>query len=455
MKKLVLFTLIFLFIFLKQANAIIYLNNCSTLNIPNEYYILTNDISQIPTVNYGGGCFNISADNITLDCNNHIINSSGSNNAYDLGCAFPERRGDIFFRNRSNILIKNCIFLDDKMWGCSTKIAIEVGNNITVKGSTFISPIFCPAIWALSISNSTFDNITIYGICSPFGPGGREPKPSYCGWGIYFFCDWYCTWTPPFACSNNIIAKNVVIKNSKFINLYGLSGNSLMFYFDSRCRGIVENVTIYNNMFSNTWVHAPNGTYYNTTVHYGKRIDDVPGTMIGGNYWEESIYTDWVDMGCDPNKQLRNWTRNLTFYGYSNICNQTSNNFCSPLITDYIGELCVSTGWEIPQNLTDYHPYYWNKENVTETIQCGWIPPTWNPQTWINAGLCNYYPVDPTCPPPPPTCKICDVSAIPTSIENYPIKFLCLFFNLFCNPIFSFLVLGLILFSLILLKVMR
>ena len=53
------------------------------------------------------------------------------------------------------------------------------------------------------------------------------------------------------------------------------------------------------------------------------------------------------------------------------------------------------------------------------------------------------------------TCKICDVSVIPSNIEYYPIKFLCLFFNLFCNQIFSFLVLGLILFSLILLKIMK
>jgi hypothetical protein len=53
------------------------------------------------------------------------------------------------------------------------------------------------------------------------------------------------------------------------------------------------------------------------------------------------------------------------------------------------------------------------------------------------------------------TCKICDVSMIPSNIEYYPIKFLCLFFNLFCNQIFSLLVLGLILFSLILLKVIR
>ena len=53
-----------------------------------------------------------------------------------------------------------------------------------------------------------------------------------------------------------------------------------------------------------------------------------------------------------------------------------------------------------------------------------------------------------------PKC-ICDISVIPNNLEYYPIRFLCLFFNLFCNPIFSFLVLGLIIFLIILLKVMR
>lgn len=59
----------------------------------------------------------------------------------------------------------------------------------------------------------------------------------------------------------------------------------------------------------------------------------------------------------------------------------------------------------------------------------------------------------PTPPTPPP--KICDVSTIPTSIENYPIKFLCLFINLFYNPIFTLLFFSLIFFLIIITKIKR
>ena len=65
------------------------ITNCGTLNVPDTIYTLQNDVNSI------GTCFTISANNITLDCNNNLIKGSNTGNG-------------ISSNGFSNLTIENC-----------------------------------------------------------------------------------------------------------------------------------------------------------------------------------------------------------------------------------------------------------------------------------------------------------------------------------------------------------
>jgi parallel beta-helix repeat protein len=369
MKKLVLFTLIFLFIFLKQADAgIYYISNCTTLKQSDSIYYLTQDIIGIPEDRWMEGCIQIYPNsNITLDCQGHVIECDrynyywqiGSNYVatvpycgikvnYGLANPFIEYCPDSYSNNNT---IKNCVVKN-----CGIGIGLFNSDNNFITNVTAIDNptnifLYCGSSFNI-LDNVYTQNANSYEIS--FYWGGN---------------------------SNN------TVRNSKILATHTPS-YSYPYWFP--CAFLIDG-SHFNNFYNNfisadicyvRW-HSPlvGGTYFNTTKKLGTNI--VNGKMIGGNYWTNSNKT-----------------------GYSDTCDDTDNDgFC-----------------DVPFSL--------------------------------GIGNSDFLPLKPT-PTLPTLCKICDVSVIPTGIEYYPIKFLCLFFNLLCNPIFSFLLLGLILFSLILLKMMR
>ncbi|MEM5871287.1 MAG: hypothetical protein QW051_00270 [Candidatus Aenigmatarchaeota archaeon] len=78
MKKasLLLLTAICFFFFLASANAVSYIDACTTLSVPDEVYYLTSNVSTT------GTCFTIMANNITLDCQGYAVNYSSSTSGY-------------------------------------------------------------------------------------------------------------------------------------------------------------------------------------------------------------------------------------------------------------------------------------------------------------------------------------------------------------------------------------
>ena len=79
-------------------------NNCTTLSTANTIYTLINN------VNSSGTCFTINAQNITLDCNNYIINYSqgGTANTYGI------------YTNQINTTVKNCNIYDGNITNTNT-----------------------------------------------------------------------------------------------------------------------------------------------------------------------------------------------------------------------------------------------------------------------------------------------------------------------------------------------
>jgi len=83
--------------FSHKAHALTNVTGCGVLNIPGETYNVINNISS-PAV--AGTCLNISANNITLDCQNFTISGNGLLNDGSNG---------IRLNQVSDVTVRNCI----------------------------------------------------------------------------------------------------------------------------------------------------------------------------------------------------------------------------------------------------------------------------------------------------------------------------------------------------------
>ncbi len=239
--SLLFFSIIFL-ISIPSTKAVIHFSNCRKLNQEGETYILDNDLSNQP-----GICINITANNITLDCQGHSI----------IGCTNLCYYGILVSRNtleNTNITIKNCSV---KKW---------------LRGIEFIKS-----------NNNTILNVTAN--------------------HNYFFGIRLST------SKNNIIVNSIFSNNNYGIELTGgahyneIYSNTIQ---NNSAAGIYiyasyDNL-IYNNLFNNT-KNAEISTYenyWNTTKKEGNRIY-LPGSYIGGNYWTNSTGNGFSDTCADYN----------------------------------------------------------------------------------------------------------------------------------------------------------
>jgi len=94
-------------------------SSCQILSTPNQIYTLTENVTST------GTCFTISAENITLDCNNYWINYSTSGSTSNYGV----------YANQFNTTIKNCNVVDGNLVTVDEDrhgIFINTGNNCTL-----------------------------------------------------------------------------------------------------------------------------------------------------------------------------------------------------------------------------------------------------------------------------------------------------------------------------------
>lgn len=111
------------------------IDNCSLLDTAGETYVLTQDILDSPNTT----CMNITADNVTLDCNGSKIDGVYSSNT--LG---------VHAENRENVTVKNCNITD--WW-------FGVHLNLTCN-STVFSNNFTHNDHGFDINNSVYNNIS-------------------------------------------------------------------------------------------------------------------------------------------------------------------------------------------------------------------------------------------------------------------------------------------------------
>jgi len=117
----------------------ILVTDCQTLNQSNKVYCLTQDI-----VDRIGTCFNITANNVTFDCQGHTIDGTGGD------------YGIYLWRNTSNITIRNCYFSD---WGKAIQFDFFV-KYVNIYNNTFYNNFY--VFWTKYNHTSIyFENNTI------------------------------------------------------------------------------------------------------------------------------------------------------------------------------------------------------------------------------------------------------------------------------------------------------
>ncbi|MEM3814476.1 MAG: hypothetical protein QW771_00005, partial [Candidatus Micrarchaeia archaeon] len=133
---------IFFIILFNISYGLSYINNCSNLNINGETYILTTNVSSTTV------CFNISANNITLDCNGNTIysyNNAVANSSIITSAAL------------TGIVIKNCNFIGND----SYILFFPYGNlNSKLINNSFKNCYYCS--WIQFDNNSSIINNSFY-----------------------------------------------------------------------------------------------------------------------------------------------------------------------------------------------------------------------------------------------------------------------------------------------------
>lgn len=310
-------------IYAHSARADTNIDNCTNITV-SDTYLLTEDITA-PNDYY---CFNILTGNLTLDCQNHLIDGGGTYDWYVISAD-----------SVSNITVKNCRIYNIDNEG----IDIENSNNVNILNN-MIENISLQGIYfynihdALLSNNTIINSITAEGIKLDGGPCYNISIVNNTIKGNYYSGIWISnsynnsvinntannnqqmgiatdTGSP-----NNTFIGNIIINNTAYTGsgfLAGLqldSANETAFYniIQDNYRGIEEcgdydGNLVYNTLLNNSMENgypSPNcgnlSNSWNTTRQSGTRIYS-NGTEIGGNYWTNSTGNGYSDTCIDAN----------------------------------------------------------------------------------------------------------------------------------------------------------
>jgi parallel beta-helix repeat protein len=298
----------------EEYNAPINISDCSVLNETEKTYYLTADI----TNSESSSCMNITANDVTLDCQGHTIDGKDTLNTYGI------------YSGQSGTIINNCTLTDWHKGAYFSSSNNCLVNNTATSSNTF--GVYVGDSNSITIENhlSTTDGaegIYLYSTDDSLISAANFNNDA---WAITLFSS-----------DNNIIKNNSFSSDSRGIVLTVSSNNNEIYdnkitsssdygiYFGDN--GGTDN-KIYNNKFSNTqnvyFAGSIGQNYWNTTRQAGTRIYS-NGTEIGGNYWTNPAHEGglaeryselcWDEEGdgfCDNPLELA--TDNIDYLALSN-----------------------------------------------------------------------------------------------------------------------------------------
>lgn len=391
----------------------IYISACQELNQSGRTYILTVDIVNM-TFGYEliPHCFNITADNITFGCQNHIID--GNMSRFLEYAHYPT---GIDVNNQTGVTIKNCIVTD---WGTGI-YAHNQTSDIVITNNTLESNFY-----GMFLDNSEHGEVTdnvmrenrqrdLLVIAVDFNDCGHVITDNI-GSGnrpILYYND-----TVTIENNHNIsqltlcnaqnsVISNVTIRGSDTLDNNGLyihlTNNSNFTDVDSsnNYRGITiddcfNNILkdsvfagndlgiyayndynlIYNNLFNNTLnVQQLSGiNKWNTTKQTGNNIHNSSNPYIGGNYWTNSTGNGYSDTCTDTNND--GFCNNSYTVASNNIDYHPLSDEYSPSVTDTDPPLYSAEALYPPSD--SVYSYYWSYQfNLTWTDNISSIDTVW------------------------------------------------------------------------------
>jgi parallel beta-helix repeat protein len=324
--------------------------NCSDLNVAGETYLLSNDILNNQITD---NCINISASNITLDCQGYYIYSIQNYSGV--------------YSNSTNTTIKNCnitmgsggdvnafgIYLNSSNYSTITNNSIFGDSNSGIHVETSLTANLTSNT-AISISGF---GIYIDGLNDSILTGNTGASNS--NYGIYLLSSNNLTITSNNATSNSYHAFGIhSLNNSIFTSNIGISNFADGIIFSSSNNNlIVSNTGINNNtgVSSNNGISCSGGNYNNftsnTMISYS-----YAGFIINGNYntlnsnlitaKEFGIFAIDFFYGNITNEIIN--TTNTGIYLYrakNNLVSNITVYDSAPLSTFYINQL-IEDNWK-------------------------------------------------------------------------------------------------------------
>jgi parallel beta-helix repeat protein len=242
------------------------IDDCAILNSSDTTYFLTQDLPN-PTFNmdYQSACFVFYANNVTLDCQNHITDGTNCGGA-EGSCFGAFAATALDYLGTNLVTIKNCKF-------------VSLYNGIYLQGQ-----------YNFTIINDTLHNNWDGLYIESDGEQGISTNGSIIN--STFSSNWEYG-IDAFGLQNSTITGNMIVNNSNATPTLGGAGIALFEYptFD------VSNNHIYNNIFNNSGCTGctPSGGDANVQIGDGYVWLNYWNSSTKGNYWGTPERTGFSD----------------------------------------------------------------------------------------------------------------------------------------------------------------
>lgn len=293
-KFLVFVAFVAVFFGSSQNVSAINIDNCSVLDTQGETYILTQDIINSPNTT----CMNVTADDVTLDCNNSRIDGVYSASTYG-----------VYWKGNDNVTVRNCNITD---WGDGINMNLSFYSTVFKNNLSGNSDgVEMTNSWNANVSNNFIDNVNN---------------------GIYLSNS---SW--------NSIGYNNIRGNGQGISLHSVSNNSKIFrnVLEYLSGEAIYSLQSYGNMFMDSVINSSNTNIFHQsstdTTFLNVSLDSTKITLIAG-----TVYVKWyVDVrvvgdGGSPLNQ-------------ANVTGKDKDNVMA------FSELTNSSGYIERQNVTEFH----------------------------------------------------------------------------------------------------
>mgnify|MGYP001617367703 FL=1 len=312
-------------------------SSCGDLDVADTAYTLINNLENVST------CFQVKANNITLDCQGYTvgyanftagygINSTGFNATTIKNCIFLKQNDSVtdsnaiyVERSNSSIIINNTI---NSTGNYSMGVSLNWVNFTNITGN--IVNVSANSSYAIGLGNSHSNNITDNNLSALFGTNGVGVNLTSSGL--------------------NSIMNNIVITNGTGGSNYGLrltsandnvmSNNTIQTWGTTNNAGIIATASV-RNVFANNFINASgsttnnigfsfaSGTSYNVLSNNVIRTggtDSNRGLVMASNSWYNNISDNVIFAGgtgrfCDAIQ--------LDSVSYNNITNNNVTSWCN------------------------------------------------------------------------------------------------------------------------------